>query len=262
MRILLLALALVSPALAAQPLAPEDSVLVERLLEVSGVLQSADMTADQFASAPLPAPLADSLLAAFAPQAIVDSVRAAFVRNYDRDNTVAAIEVLTDPVFRPLLDIQESMASAEAGEEMVSVLANPSAYDLADSLTVARLVSSTGMAETSYESSRKMMIAMMSAMPSGAQEAAFGGKSVEEQVDSMLGAQFEGFQSTMITSSRYAYRDVPPEAVTRLADFYASPAGQYLLTVSHAGTEAGMEPLYGRLAQLFEVMFDASGGGQ
>ncbi len=269
---LLLALVAAQP-LAAQtvPLAPEDSALVERLLDASGTTQSSEALEQQLADTPMMGGFVDSLLVGFTPEAFVDSARAAFARDFDREAIVASIETFSDPEIRPLLDFQQSMSgNPELSIEIMRVMLNPDDYDLADSLAVQRLVDASGMVDQFTQSMRVMMRAMAASAPSMAVEAAEAGMSVQQYADSLIAPQHAEMNRTLVLGSRYVYRDVSPEAIARLTDFYTSPSGRYYLATSYAGANAVTEPLYARLARYMSGLFSgdappapaASGDGQ
>lgn len=128
---------------------------------------------------------------------------------------------------------------------------DPEAHTLGDSALVHDLVVASGSVSYVLGAMRPLMTRMMNAIPDGAEEAAEVGMTVEQYADSLIATMEPDFMTQMVTASRYAYRDVSPEALSRATAFYRSPAGAYVIAKTNEGNRAAMEPM---IVQLVEAM--------
>lgn len=258
---ILFALLLAAPlAPAAQPLAPADSALVERLMLASGVLEASEQSAEMMESMMEQVPFFGDLGDSFSPEAGVDSIRAAFVRDFRAEALQEAIDVLERPELRPLVVYERSLESGfdEFQAEVEAVLLDPDAYALADRALIADYVRSLGWADRMGDMMRTMMVRMMAIFPTAEEEAAAAGMTVDEHADSIISQQLgSSLETEFITATRYVLKDVDKAAVRTMTEFYSSDAGRYYLDTQWAGSIAAAEPMFDQMMESMAAMFAA-----
>ena len=207
------------PAVAAQtPLAPSDSVRVERLLD--------GMELDRQIAASL-ARMGGAMATAAAPERVsLDAVRRAvharLAEGYSPARADALETAIADGRYGAFVDHVLSMEAPESMARLVDVMmTTPKKGALGDSLAAVRFVHASGLVEYARETLRAVFANALSRVPSLANDLAEEGGTVEDVVENQV-AEIEPAFVLIV-------RTAPPDERVRptTTAFVASDAGRY-----------------------------------